>query len=140
MEKILLDTSVLVKFFSPDEKDKKIDLLLDKIAQKKIKLILVDVALYELVSALSLSKKISSLTVFENIAAILDLEPEIISFSADLIKRGLIFMEKFNLTIYDSLFIAAAEQKKVPLLTADYKHHRKSISKNIVYYKEFNSV
>lgn len=137
MEKMILDTSVLVKFFAPDEKDQTVDDLLMKFYQKKLLLVTLDIAIYELANTLKLSKRTSVEVVSGNIAAIFEMEPQIIKLSQELIKNGLIIMSKVSLTIYDSVFIAAAEMERLPLLTADYKHHKKEISKQILPYREW---
>jgi predicted nucleic acid-binding protein len=137
MEKIILDTSVLVKLFALDEKDKIADQLLSQFIKKKLALITLDIGMYELINAFKLSKKSSTEIVIANISDVLAMQQKIITFSEELIRRGLELMDKFNLTIYDSAFVAAAEIEKIPLLTADYKHHTKKMSKQIVFYDEW---
>ena len=46
-------------------------------------------------------------------------------------------MYKHNLASYDAAFVTLADSKNIPLFTADYKHHQKSISKNIIWLKEW---
>lgn len=137
MEEIILDTSVVVKFFSPGEHDHIIDKLLDQFSQKKLSLTTVDIAIYELINALKLSKKGDTETVYKNVLAIFEMKPKIISLSDDLIKKALDIMNNFPLTVYDAVFIAAAELNKTRLITADYKHHKKEISKYILFYEEW---
>lgn len=137
MDKIIVDTSVLVKFFSPDEKDNIADELLNKFSRKQLLLLTVDIGIYELANTLKLSKKAPLQTVYQNISDLLVMEPKIITWSKEIIKNGLILMDKFSLTIYDSIFIAAAEIENIPLLTADYKHHKKNFSKQITHYKDW---
>lgn len=138
MGEVILDTSVLVKFFVPDEKDKTADQVLDKSAEKILSIVTIDIAVYELVNTFKLSKKSSAPIIYDNVSAMYKMAPRIITLSQELIKCGLDIMEKFPLTIYDAVFVAAAEMEKIPLLTADYKHHKKEISKYIVYYKEWH--
>lgn len=137
MGTIIVDTSVLVKLFAPDEKDKIADYLLSCFYQKRLAFITLDIAIYELANTLKLSKKTSIETVSNNLSDVVAMQQKIITFSTELIKNGLALMDKFNLTIYDSVFVAAAEIEKIPLLTADYKHHKKEISKQIVHYREW---
>lgn len=139
MDKIILDTSVLVKFFSPDERDKTADNLLDRFTQKNLYFLTLDIAIYELTNTLKLSKKATVDIVSANISDVLSMNMEIATYSHLLLKKGMEFMDKFNLTIYDSVFIALSEMKKIPLLTADYKHHKKEISKYILHYREWKS-
>ncbi len=138
MGEVILDTSVLVKFFAPDEKDKTADQVLDNCAEKILSIVTIDIAVYELINTLKLSKKSSAPIIYDNVLAMYKMAPRIITLSQELIKCGLEIMEKFPLTIYDAVFVAAAEMEKIPLLTADYKHHKKEISKYIVYYQEWH--
>jgi predicted nucleic acid-binding protein len=44
-----------------------------------------------------------------------------------------IIMQKFDIAIYDSLFVALAINENCQLITADKKHHKKEIYNKIVY-------
>jgi predicted nucleic acid-binding protein len=44
------------------------------------------------------------------------------------------------LTVYDAIYVALADMLEIPLVTADEKHHRRQISKNIVYLKDIEKI
>ena len=137
MENLILDTSVLVKLFSLDERDSIADNLLEKFSLNKLNLFTLDLAIYELANTLKLSKKVPVSVVFANILVVFKMK-KIILVSEEIVKNSLILMDKYRLTAYDAAFVVTAELEKIPLLTADYKHHQKSISKNILHYKDFS--
>lgn len=137
MDKIILDTSILIKLFSPDEYDKTTQELIVRFSQKRLSFVLVDLAIYEFINALRFGKKATKEFIYNTIIAIFDLNPRTIVLSNELIKATLEIMEKSPLTVYDAVFVAAAELENIPLLTADYRHHKKEISKQIVHYHEW---
>jgi predicted nucleic acid-binding protein len=137
MDTIILDASVLVKFFSDDEKDKISLKLLEQYSKQKCSFAILEISLYEMVNALKLSKKSSSKMTYEAVAAILEMKQKTIPFSLELIKKSLEIMDMFKIAIYDALYVAAAEIEHIPLLTADYKHQPKKMSKQIVFYDEW---
>jgi predicted nucleic acid-binding protein len=137
MDKIILDTSVLIKLFSEDEKDAVSEKLLSRLVSQTLSLIIPEAAVFELVNALKLSKKVNRKLMNEIIESLLEINPRIIHFSQELINKSLDSMYYSDLTIYDTLFITIAEIEKVPLLTADYKHHTKQMSRSVLYYSEW---
>lgn len=137
MDKIILDTSVLIKIFHPSEHGAVADRLLSALSQKKLSFVLPDIALYEFVNALKFSKKADKEFVLQAIKTVFSLNPKIITYSDALIEKTLYLIDKYPIAVYDAVFIAVAEMEKIPLLTADYKHHLKKMSKQIIYYEEY---
>lgn len=138
MDEMIFDSSVLVKLFSKDEKGNTSEALLSRLISQSLSAVFPEIAIYELVNVLKLSKKAPIELIYTILTSLLKTKPRIIPFSEEIIKKGVETMEDTSLTIYDAVFVAAAETEKIPLLTADYKHHKKEISRYIVYYKEWN--
>lgn len=134
MAKIILDSSVIVKLYS-EEEQKEVIPLLKKWQDKEFSVIVPEIALYELMNALSLGKKLSVNKVFESLLIFWEMVEETISLNQELAKRTLYFVSK-KLSVYDAVFIALAEYYDFPLITADYKHHQKSLSSKIKFLKE----
>lgn len=137
MDQIILDTSVLIKLFHLEERDTIAERLLLAFSRKQLSFVILDIALYEFVNALKFSKKAHKEFILESITSILNLNPKIIFYSDMLMKKIVDVIDQWVITVYDASFIAAAELENIPLLTADYKHHIKKISKNIVFYNEW---
>ena len=137
MEEIILDSSVLIKLFSKDEDYATTAKLIAKFASESLSLVLLDVALYELINALKYSKNATSELISAIVDAVIKMNPRMITFSPEVSHEAIQIMEKFSITIYDSLFIAAAQLENVHLLTADYKHHRQEISPSIIHFRKW---
>lgn len=137
MDEIILDASVLIKLFYPGEQDKTSDNLIEKFAKKELSFVTLDLALYEFVNALKFSKNAKKDFIFSALAGILDMDPKIISYSSLLMEKILDIIDNFPITVYDASFVAASEMQRISLLTADYKHHKKEISKYILHYREW---
>jgi len=137
MGKIILDTSILIKLFHPEEHDTIAERLLLSFSRKNLSFVIPDIALYEFVNALRFSKKAHKTFILESLRVVLSLKPKIISYSNALMEKILEIMDKSMITVYDAAFVATAELEEAPLLTADYKHHNKKISSNILLYDEW---
>ena len=85
-----------------------------------------------------MGKKFTSSDTLRALDKFYSLEAEIIPESSELIKKTIAIAQKHQVTTYDAIFIALSEVKDIPLFTADYKHHVKSISKNIIWLSEWN--
>lgn len=137
METLILDTSVLVKLFSKDETSEQTVALLAKLNNKSLFITIPDIAVYELINSLKYSKNAAPALIMDILDVIMKMNLRIVNFSQELLKISVKTMDKYEITIYDAIFIAMSDMEKIPLLTADYKHHRKEISQQIMYYKEW---
>ena len=137
MEKIILDSSVLVKLFAPDERDVIADKLLLQHAQKKLILATIDLAIYELANTLKFSKRAKGDEIYKHLLTLFRIDLEIITFTHNLLEQTLNLMDQFPITMYDASFIAATQIENVSLLSADYKHHKKEISPAIVHFRDW---
>ncbi len=139
MSGIVLDTSVIIKWFDSLEEDSdKADLLLSAIQSGEMELVLPHFAQLEIANILRLGKNFleektkTFLTDFSN------LEPKCAAFNP----RQLLEISKMgyreNITSYDCSFVVASNFHDIPLFTADYGHHKKELSDRIVWLKEWN--
>lgn len=133
MGTVVIDTSVIVKWFVQESDTAKTQDILKQQKNNKIQIILPDIVLLELVNALYWGKKFE----YENIVKALEIMSRIKiiykKVNDSLLLTSLLLMVKHKIQSYDALFIALAEQEKCPLITVDRKHHRKEISKRIRY-------
>lgn len=133
MDKVVVDSSVLVKWFVEEDNSDKAKQLLDNHVEEKITLYVPGIAILELVNALFYRVFFDSDRLSEVAKTFYRLELEIVSISEILVSSVIERMLKNKIASYDALFIALAEQEKCPLITADRKHHRREISKRIRY-------
>lgn len=138
MRKIVLDTSVVTKWFSQKQEQ---DLpaafhILELIQQDQIQVICPRIILLELANVLFFGKGVSRDDCLRAVFALRDL---CFRLTGDFDLPALTeLMYKSRLTSYDTVFVNLAEERGLQLVTADYKHHQKSVSPNIVWLVEFD--
>ena len=134
---VVLDSSVIVKWFdSSEEEFSRAVKLLTAISENKLHLVLPNCAPLEIVNVLRLGKKFPEEKTGQCLTALFDLKPEFIPLEKNLLSQVTSLIYTYDLTAYDSAFVAVANIGNCQLITADYKHHLKTISKNIVWLSE----
>lgn len=137
MTSIIVDTSVATKWYSGKDEEEldRADKLRELIVEEKYFLICPRIITLELVNVLKSSKRMSQKDCLDSVNSLIKLCAELV----ELPKPDLVIdlMYGHNLASYDAAFVALAESLDIPLFTADYKHHKKSISKNIIWLKEW---
>lgn len=132
MDKIVLDTSVIVKWFSLEENHEQSLRIRKGIVEGKINLVEPELIFYELTNALWFGKKFDNRKIGRILTAFRNLNPHIVPLNSELTTIILRLINKFPITTYDASFIALADELKISLITADTKHHKKSYSKFII--------
>ncbi len=119
-----LDTSVAVKWSLEEEDSDKAKDLLNRHEAKEIKLFAPDLLLVELANVLHYSRcyepdEIAKIVigVRQNLSVIL--------LNDQIIHKALQFSAKFEVPVYDMVFLAIAVQSDRALITADERMHRK---------------
>lgn len=136
MTQIILDTSVAAKWFSSaGEKDTEPAFyLLNLIRLGKLEVVCPRIIILELANALFWGKGFKQEDCLQSLQSLADLCAELTDLPDNRILTDLIY--QYKLTSYDAVFLATALQRNVSLVTADYKHHQKSISPHIVWLTE----
>jgi len=124
MKKFVLDTSVVVKWFSLEEKSTEAEEILKKIEDKKIEVLLPELVKYELANAFLKGKQFSLRQAGIGLEVFYSLPVIFVSESFQIAKESYRLAEKFNLTYYDACFLALAKLRKIPLVTANPRHQR----------------
>lgn len=132
MGRVVLDTSVIMKWFSMEESRKQALKILNEVVKGRITLVEPELILYEMVNALWFGKRITIRKINRIVNEFTRLEPEIAPIDSNLLSTVLDLMNRFPITAYDASFIALANRNKIPLITADIKHHQKAFSEFIV--------
>ncbi len=134
----LLDTSVVIKWFSKtDECDlEKADGLREAYQEEKVQLLFPDLLLYELSNVLrykpdfdfeKIRKAVTTIELME-----IPIQPYRHQIGAEAVKLAL----QYDITVYDSYFIALAKEEGFKLITADHKVYKKVFSLSWVVYLE----
>src|SRR3990167_5250253 len=118
-KKVVLDTSVLIKWFIQEDDSNEALKLLEEIKSGTVRLVLPQVVLLELINALFWGNKYAEERILKAISDLNDLHPEIVIFDFQLAKEVVRNVVGFKIATYDALFLALAQQKQIPLITAD---------------------
>ena len=137
MQNIIVDSSVATKwYFEKDEAElDKAREIFDLVTNGELTLVAPKIILLELANTAKFGKKADKVHCLEAVT----LFEEFIDKFDELPQMKVIIEKSYfgDIASYDAAFVALAEKLNVPLITADYKHHQKSISKNIVWLKEW---
>lgn len=118
----VIDTSALIRLYIPDGPSPDfLEECIDSAYKAETTLIMPELALAEAAQVLWKKEKKKYLTqteVDEIISAILELPIEIVSHY-DYLQDAVSLARKYNLTVYDSLFLAVALRKSGELITVD---------------------
>lgn len=135
----VLDSSVLVKWFSPydEEHRSKALSLLNLYKEGKIDLYIPELAIYEVSNALRYNKNFNESEVKDILKFLMNLELSTVNLSEDIVNKSLGISYEDNITVYDAIFIALSNVLKIPLITANPKHLKAKAGRNIILLQEF---
>lgn len=128
MKRYVLDTSVVVKWFSEhgeDDLDKALALR-QGIFEGAFSVICPDLLFYELANALRYNPHLSSHDVSNAVQSALDMGFEVRTAEPAVFARAVEIAFKFNITVYDAYFLSLAHSENRPLITADDKLARRA--------------
>lgn len=121
MATLLLDSCVLVKWFT-DESDS--DRALEILAQSldgRLMLAYANLSLFEFANALLFKRQFTADEITEALAALQALDMLRLDFSPKALDRSVELSMQYDIAIYDGYLVAVAEQNQMVLLTADQK-------------------
>ena len=123
MPRSVLDSSVIIKWFSSrDEQDLDAALALRSEAiSGTVVMAVPDLLFYEVANALRHNPSFTALDVALAVQTLHDLEFEVHTPDAGLVRRSVEMAYENGVTVYDSCFLALAEKLDIPFVTADYR-------------------
>jgi len=121
----VLDASVIYKWYVEEEDTEKA-LFLREDFKKGIKTAIPDFLFHELANALRYNPKIERKEVEEIIENISELGLEVIIMAPTLTKKALKFAYDYQISIYDSLYLALAQSLEFEFITADRRLYEKT--------------
>ncbi len=124
-DSVVLDSSVIVPVFFPEERT---ELVMEMLKEKRF--ITVDLAIAEVTNVawkrcmfFHEDKEITKEALNNCITFITDICD--VLHMMDLISDAFLDATKYSITVYDALFLAAAQKRTIPLLTMDAKLYHK---------------
>jgi predicted nucleic acid-binding protein len=120
-EAALLDTSVVVKWFVPEEHSEKALSLRRAQVNRELQLYAPEVLLMELANALRYTSEFSAREITGALETPFELNILILPFSLDALNSAVTLSLEHDLAVYDAYFLALAQAMEIPLITADRK-------------------
>ena len=133
MDEVIIDTSVVIKWFVQEENSDKALKIFEKIKKNSLKIVLPQIIKLELINALLLGNNYTQEGAIKALSDVNDLRPEWVIFDSLLARQVIKIVSEHKIAAYDALFLALAEDRQISLITADQKHHQKKFSKFIKY-------
>ncbi len=139
MKKFILDSSIVAKWFLPEEGSEKALTIKDKFANNEISVAAPVLLYYEMNNILKTAVKmyrIDSKDAIKAFGALLQLNFVVYS-STHLFEMTLHTALRYDITSYDASYVALAEELQIPFLTADQKLLKKVESKFVLDLQSF---
>lgn len=125
LEKAVIDTSVVVKWFSEEAHTEKAELLLLRVQRGQIHMYAPELLVYELGNALWKGKKFEENRILAALDELFESRMEFMPIDKVLVQSAVRIMVRYDITFYDAVYGALAFSFDIPLVTADPKDHKK---------------
>ncbi len=141
MGTLAVDASVLVKWYAPEKEEnlEQTRQLYKAIQNFEIRAITSDLLIFELGNALLKGKRHKAPEVQEALSAFFQTSVELIPTDPLLIDKAVEIAERYQLTVYDAIYVALAKRFGCQLLTANPRCHSKVENGTIFLLKDFGS-
>ncbi len=116
---IILDASVVVKWFSEEEYTDKALEIRELIRMGEEKVVVPDLLLYELANALKHNPNFDANDVRDALTSIFDMDMDIVTPIPETINSAVTLAFEYNLTVYDAFYVALAKETELTFITAD---------------------
>ena|SRR3989338_5809416 len=133
MEKIVIDSSIAVKWFVDEEGSEKAVELLKLHQVRKINLYAPESIVLEVVNGLFFKAKFSADELILVVEKLYLFDLNLLPLRQTSVLSTVKVMFKEKIASYDALFIAVAQELDCPLVTNDRKHHVKKMYRKIRY-------
>lgn len=122
MKRYVLDTSVVVKWFSTDEQgvDNAIALR-QHMLEGTCSIVIPELLVYELANALRHNPNFTARDVQESMDSVFDMGLDVRKVDNAVITCAIDIAYRFMVTVYDAYSLALAQIEKISFVTADYK-------------------
>ncbi len=122
---LVLDSSVIIKWFSQEEDTPKALKIRERFLKGSINIIVPDIQIYEIANALRYNKTFQESEVKEAIKSLIDIGLSVFVPTKEVIECAVELSFKFGISFYDAYFVALAKKLNIPLITADEKLYKK---------------
>jgi len=119
--KLVVDASVAAKWFNVEELSDKAANVKDAHVKGDIELAAPIHLIYEIGNSIWKNKQLSDNDACDAISSIIRLDIQLIEPTAQRAQRAMELARQVETSFYDAVYLQAAEEMKIPLLTADQK-------------------
>ena len=126
LSEVVIDASVVVKWFSEEEYSDKAVILRNNHITDTMLLIAPDLILYEIANALRYTGKLKEKEISDSVIDLTKLKLILITPDDEIIRKAVYHALKWDITVYDAWYIAIAEILGIKLITADDKLYNKT--------------
>jgi len=123
MRRFVLDTSVILKWFSESEEgdlDQALQLR-QSMLDGNVSFVVPDLMFYELANALRHNPEFSKEDVGRAVHSVFEMGFEVRGVDAEVMGETISLAFKHNVTAYDAYFLALSKKESRPFITADYR-------------------
>jgi predicted nucleic acid-binding protein len=118
---IILDASVVIKWFSEEEYTEKALELRERIRHGEEQVIVPDFLLYELSNALKHNPHFDVQDVCDALTSLFDMNIDIVTPLPEIIESAIELAFEHAITVYDAFYVALAKETGLSFITADKK-------------------
>jgi len=126
LSEVVIDASVVVKWYSEEEYSDKANILRDSHIIGTTLLTAPDLILYEIANALRYTGKLKEKEISDSVIDLTKLKLILITPDDEIIRKAVYHALKWDITVYDAWYIAIAEILGIKLITADDKLYNKT--------------
>lgn len=124
-DSFVLDSSVLIKWFSNEENTATAIEIRDSYVKGNAGIACPDLIIYEIANALRYNKALKEEDIKDSINSLLAIGINIIVPTKSVMESAISIAFEYNITIYDACFVALAKELNFIYITADEKLHNK---------------
>ncbi|MDP3732945.1 MAG: type II toxin-antitoxin system VapC family toxin [Candidatus Daviesbacteria bacterium] len=120
---VVIDASLAFKWFEIEQEEfieKAIKILQDHLLGKNI-IVVPDLILYELSNSWSTKSRLTAKEIKIYLKDLEKYQLKLEPVNLDILNQTVDFSKKYDISVYDALYIALAKQKKCKLITSDQK-------------------
>ena len=129
---IVLDASVVVKWFSEEEYTDKALEIRERIRMGGERVVVPDLLLYELANALKYNPSFDANDVSDALTSIFDMDVDIVTPIPEIINSAVTLAFEHNITVYDAFYLALAKEIEFTFITADGRLYKRVKDLNFV--------
>lgn len=122
---LVLDASVIIKWFTQEEKREQAINLRENYINGEIEIVVPDLLLYEISNALRFNPNLKEKDIKEAIESLFDIEINIIVPIPEVLQKAVDIAYSKEITIYDASYVALAQMIDFDFITADEKLYEK---------------